>query len=265
MPAVRWETLQKEAQALAACAHDPVAFAAAWGDVLERHTDRTFRPGQAVAQPQMPSRHLPPAVMVGLWQGLRAHLASRPEQVLPLAEALWERPDLESHLMAARLLGLATVQPPEPVLRRFWAWLAAASDSAVVEALLAHGAERLVNEAPRAYLDAVGEKLQQPDQAVWGLRALVPLLEASQFENLPRVLRFLAPLLSPPDPALRPELAAVLRIMARRWPEELAPFLRAQWRAHPVEALAWLFRRILPLFPPETAQSLRDLLNSPRL
>ncbi len=260
MPAVRWETLRQEAQALAAHAHAPAAFAEAWEEVLTRYADRTFRRGQAVGVPRLPSYHLPPAVLMGLWQGLRGHLESRPALVLPLAEALWARPDLESRLMAARLLGLAAVQPPEPVLQRFWHWLAAAPDPAIAAALLEHGTARLVAEAPRAYLDALGEMLGRKDGVVLGLQALVPLLEAPRFENLPRVLRFLAPLLSPPDPALRPELAAVLRAMARRWPEETTPFLRSLWRAHPDATLAWLLRRLLSVLPPEAAQSLKVTL-----
>ncbi|HFC08309.1 MAG TPA: hypothetical protein ENJ54_00400 [Chloroflexi bacterium] len=260
MPAVRWETLRQEAQALAAHAHAPAAFAETWGEVLRRYADRTFRPGQAVGAPRLPSYHLPPAVLMGLWQGLRGHLESRPALVLPLAEALWARPDLESHWMAARLLGLAAVQPPEPVLQRFWRWLAAAPDPAIATALLEYGTARLVAEAPQAYLDAVGAMLGQEDGVALGLRALVPLLGAPHFENLPRVLRFVAPLLSPPDPALRPELAAVLRVMARRWPEEVTPFLRSLWRAYPDATLAWLLRRLLSVLPPEAAQSLKAML-----
>jgi len=260
MPAVRWETLRQEAQALAARAHEPAAFAEAWGEVLVRYADRTFRPGQAVGAPRLPSYHLPPAVLMGLWQGLRGHLESRPALVLPLAEALWARPDLESRWMAARLLGLAAVQPPEPVLQRFWRWLAAAPDPAIAAALLEFGTARLVAETPQVYLDAVGERLGQENGAALGLQALVPLLEAPHFENLPRVLRFVAPLLSPPDPALRPELAAVLRVMARRWPEEMTPFLRSAWRAHPNTTLAWLLRRTLSVLPPEAAQSLKNLM-----
>ena len=258
MPAVRWETLQKEAQALAAHAHDPIAFAAAWGEVLERYADRTFRPGQAVDAPRLPGHHLPPAVLQGLWQGLRVHLEGRP--ALALAEALWARPDLESHLMAARVLGLAAVQPPEPVLRRLWSWLATAPDPVVAAVLVEHSTARLVEEAPRAYLDAVGERLGNEGSVAVGLRALIPLLEAPHFENLPRVLRFLAPLLAPPDPALRPELAATLRVIARRWPEEAVPFLRSAWRAHPDATLAWLLRRLLSVLPLEAAESLKALL-----
>ncbi len=260
MPAVRWETLRREAQALAAHAHDPAAFDAAWGEVLERYADRTFRPGREAEVPRLPGYHLPPALLLGLWQGLRAHLNSRPALALPLAEALWARPDLESRLMAARLLGLASVQPPEPVLRRFWDWLAAAPTPDVAAALLEHGTVRLVEEASRPYLEAVGNMLAGEADAALGLRALIPLLEAPQFENLPRVLRFLAPLLSPPDPALRPELAAVLRVIARRWPEEALPFLRSLWRTHPDATLAWLLRRLLAVLPPETAQTLKALL-----
>ncbi len=260
MPAVRWETLRQEAQALAARAHEPAAFAEAWGEVLERYADRTFRPGQAVGAPRLPSYHLPPAVLLGLWQGLRAHLESRPALALPLAEALWARPDLESRLLAARLLGLTPPDPPEPVLARLWTWLQASPAPEVTNALFQFGTVRLVAEAPQAYLDAAAQTLTEPNRAALGLRALIPLVQTPKFENLPRVLKHLTPLLTPPEAELRPELVALLRALVTRWPEEMLPYLRSMWHTSPSPLLAWLIRRVLPLFPSEQAANLQALL-----
>ncbi len=260
MPAVRWEAIRQEAQALAARSGDPEAFAAAWEDLLNRHADRTFRPGQAVSPVRMPTYHLPPSVLTAVWQGLRGHLESRPALVLPLADRLWARPDLESRLLAARLLGLAPTDPPEPPLERLWAWLQASPAPEVTDALLQFGTIRLVTEAPQAYLDAAAQALTEPDRAALGLRALIPLVQAPKFENLPRVLKHLTPLLTPPEADLRPELVTLLRALVIRWPEEMLPYLRSVWHTSPSPLLAWLIRRVLPLFPPEQAANLQALL-----
>ncbi len=262
MPAVRWEAIRQEAQALVAHSGDPEAFVAAWEALLTRHADRTFRRGQAVVQPRLPTYHLPPAVLAAVWQVLRGHLAARPSLVLPLADRLWARPDLESRLLAARLLGLAETTPPEPLLQRFWAWLEAAPAPEVAEALLQFGTARLVHEAPAAYLNAAAQALADPKRAGLGLKALLPLVQAPKFENLPRVLKLLTPLLTPPDAELRPELTAVLQALVSRWPEEMLPYLRSTWHTSPSPLLAWLIRRVLPRFSPEQAQSLQQLLRS---
>ena len=260
MPAVRWETLRQEAQALAAAAEHPDDFLRMWGELLERYADRTFRPGQTSNAPRLPAHHWPPAVLPTLWHTLRGHLEHRPQLALPLADALWEQRVLESRLLAARLLGIVPADIPDAPLARLRAWLLTAEEPAVIEALLQLGTQRLIREAPGAYLDAVEAMLQAPEQQALGLRALVPLLKTPTFENFPRVQRMLRPKLAPPEETLRPELAVVLQTAARRWPEETTPFLRSLWLTQPTPALAWLIRRVLPVLPDENAVALRSVL-----
>ncbi len=260
MPAVRWETLRQEAQALAASTGQPEAFLAQWEHLLSRYADRTRRHGQGVSPLRIPAYHLAPAVLATVWQGLRLHLENRPDLVFPLADALWARPDLESHLLAARLLGIAPVTPPNEALHRLQDWLSYAPDPAVTQALLRHATLRLAAEAPQAYLRAVADGLALAETTPLALQMLVPLLQNPDFENLPAVLRYLTPLLTPPNKAWHPELTAVLRAMARRWPEEITPYLRNLWQSTPSDNLAWLIRRVLAWLPPAQAASLRDLL-----
>ncbi len=260
MPAVRWEVIRQEAQRLATLAGTPPAFAAGWEALVERYADRNYRRGQDVPPPRLPMRRLPPAVLSAVWQTLRGHLLLRPEFVLPLADHLWPRGDWESRLLAARLLGLAPVTPPQPVFQRLMAWLQVTSDPPLLDALLQEGTARLLEEAPAAYLDAVQAALREPRQSVYGLQLLQPALEKPTFHNAPRVFNALEPLLTPPEKGHRPYLAAALRVLARRWPQETAPFLRSLWLAHPSAELAWLIRRALPHFPAAQRQRLRDVL-----
>jgi len=260
MPAVRWETLRQEAQALAASTGQPEAFLAQWETLLKRYADRTRRRGQGVSPLRIPAYHLAPAVLATVWQGLRLHLESRPDLVFPLADALWARPDLESRLLAARLLGMAPLTSPDKVLHRLQDWLAHAPDPTLIRALLQHATLRLTTEMPQAYLNALAKALALPETTPLALQMLVPLLQNPTFENLPTVLRHLTPLLTPPNKAWHPELAAVLQAMVQRWPEEAAPYLRGLWQSTPSDSLAWLIRRILPLLPTAHATTLRALL-----
>ncbi len=259
MPAVHWETILQEAQALVASSGEPQAFLAQWEALLTRYANRALRPSQTAPPSLLPAYHIAPAVFGAVWQALRAHLLLRPEAVLPLADALWEHPALESRLLAARLLGIAS--PDEEALQRFWAWLESAPPP-VQQALLQHSAARLIAEAPRAYLDALAARLADPAHARLALLALQPLLTDPAFENLPRVFRLITPLLEAPHPDLRPELAVVLQEAARRWHEETAPYLRRLWLTYPNDTLAWLIRRALPAFPPEQSTALRAMLQA---
>ncbi len=260
MPTVHWEDIRREAQRLAASSGEPQAFLQQWEALLDRYANRVFRPGQSLPPDTLPTYHIPPAVLSAVWQALRAHLHTREPLVLPLADALWAHPARESRQLAARLLGIAPVQPIAPVMARLWQWLETAPTPDLQRELLQHGTLRLVAEAPKAYLDAIVEALATPPRARLGLAALPPLLASPAFENLPRVFRWLTPLLEAPDPDLRPELAAVLRAAASRWPEETVPYVRALWHSHPSPTLAWLIRRLLPGLPAELAQSLQTAL-----
>jgi len=260
MPTVRWEDIRREAQALAASCGEPADFLTQWEALLERHANPRFRTSQVTSPGTLPAYHTPPAVLTAVWQALRAHLQPREHLILPLADALWEHATLESRQLAGRLLGMASVTPSEPVLTRLWHWLSATPDPGLQQDLLQHATRRLVSEAPVNYLEALALSIEDRQRTRISLAALTPLLESPTFENLPRVFRLLAPLLETPDPDLRPELTAVLRAAARRWPEETMPYLRSLWHNYPHPTLAWLIRRVLPSLPPEHARALQEAL-----
>ncbi len=244
MPALKLETLRREAQALAALAEDPAAFVSRWQEMGEEYADRTRRAGQAVKRPTLPVLHLPKALMNAVEQAVRGRLAAEPELALPLADALWEQENWESRLLAAKILGFAPPQAADEVFERLWRWAETAATPELREAVINHGSARLAAEAPTAYLNALLPHLRNRETAALALQALLPLLNSPRFVSTPPVFDALLPLITPPPPELRPELAAVLRALARRWPRETAPFLQTALSLAPGPQLDWLVRRV---------------------
>ena len=262
MPAVRLAALRREIAPLWGLLDDPAAFVHHLRLLLSRYATPNYRAGQAVASSLLPAYHLPPAAFNGLWQGLRQQVSRRPDRALPLAQALWAEGHLEPRLLAARLLGLAP--PEEAALAQFWAWLGTAADAKVQQALLTHGSQRLVAEAPDAFLRQAAQALRQSGPARrLALQALVALVHHPAFENTPPLYRALRPVLLDLSPDERPEATALLQALARRWPQEANAFLRRIWGeavSRPsADTLAWVIRRVLPYLPPESALRQRVL------
>jgi len=244
MPAVKLETLRREAQELAALAEDPATFVARWQKIAEIYADRTRRVGQAVKRPSLPMLHLPKALMNAVEQVLRARLTAAPELALPLADALWEQENWEARLLAAKILGIAPPQAADEVFERLWRWAESAATPELREAVINYSSARLTAEAPSAYLNALLPHLRNRKTAALALQALLPLLNSPRFVSTPPVFDALLPLITPPPPELRPELTAVLRALARRWPRETAPFLQTARSLAPGPQLEWLVRRV---------------------
>jgi hypothetical protein len=93
-----------------------------------------------------------------------------------------------------------------------------------------------------------------------GLRALLPLVENPEFENLPVFYRLIQPLVCNVPPGLRPDLLDVLVALARRSPQETAYFLRQTLNYPDAADPAWLIRQLLNEFPTAQAHMLRAVV-----
>ncbi len=260
MPAVRLAEFRREVRAALARLNEPEACARALSQLMARYATPFYRAGQSAT---LPAYHLPPAAFNLMAQNLRQALQRRIEAALPLARALWADEHLESRLLAARLLGLAP--PEEATLAQFWDWLAQAADPDLRQALLTHGAGRLVRETPQAFFQSAVERLQQPGLARrLALLALSALVRSPAFEEGPALYRALRPVLLHLDVEERPEAAQLLQTLAQRWPQEVGPFLARLWAEvtdeDAAQALGWVLRRTLPHLPPERRQSLQERL-----
>jgi hypothetical protein len=92
------------------------------------------------------------------------------------------------------------------------------------------------------------------------LRALLPLVENPQFENLPVFFRLVQPLACNVPPGLKPDLLDVLTALAHRSPNETAYFLRQTLIYPDAPDIAWLIRQLLNEFPPEQQEMLHNVV-----
>lgn len=263
MPAINPARLKAQTAQLVENFGQPQRFVQAFHDLLEFYADRTYRPGQSGEPPPLLASYHVPAPVIRL--ALRAITPLAEQDALgayALADTLWAEPNFEFRLVAAGLLGKIPAEPYEPLLERVKSWTNACHEERLLTTLVTSGLSRLMLENPRAYLEVMRAWLEDEEahQKQLGLRAMLALLEDSNFENIPLLFRLLAPLARAGPGQLRPDLLAVMRALARRSPQETAFFLKENLAREANAGVAWLARNSLKHFPAESQDSLRRAL-----
>jgi len=159
-----------------------------------------------------------------------------------------------------------SIMPPAaamPAFGRLPDWLKVSTDREVRQALLTEALGRVRRENTEIFLTLLEEWLRSPLSGVqvWGLRALIPVLEAD-FENLPAVFRILRPAVEAAGPATQLELQDCLLALGRVSPTETIHFLAEAVENSANPMLARTLRRILPNLAPDMQAGLREVLRS---
>jgi hypothetical protein len=265
MPAVELTRLRTQINRLILRFDDPGGFLSALKDLLDLYSNRAYRPGTAVQpQPLLPSYRVAPLITRQLELELGKTCQEQPGQALEVVEALWRDTHLEPRLLAATLLGALPTSHGEGVLAKLRAWGQPEENFRMLDALFKNGTANLRRAAPAMLLALIEEWVTgtQLQNQVLGLRALVPLVEDEQFENLPPVFNMISPLVQNIPPRLYPDLYATLEVLARRSPLETAYFFRQVLPMAGGPATARLVRRCLTLFSPAQQASLRAALQA---
>jgi hypothetical protein len=95
---------------------------------------------------------------------------------------------------------------------------------------------------------------------VFGLESLLPMIKDPDFDNLPKLYDLLSLIISSPRTRVLSPLQKVIEALAVRSPVETVYFLKSVLAQPHSSELPRLFRRMLTVFPPEQAQSLRLVL-----
>jgi len=263
VPAIQPALLRQQAALLVEHFDDPPAYIRSLHYLLDFYADRARRPGQSgMPAPITSAYNVRPPVIRMILQELTPLANQEPEDGLALCDALWAEPTLEFRQLAAMLLGQIPSSPPERIITRLKAWLVPDLEFYLIEALMNHALGRLRQEHPQAMIRLIQDWLEssKPLYQQLGLRALLPLVENPQFENLPVFFRLIQPLTFNVPPGLRPDLLDVLSALAHRSPQEAAYFLRQTLSFPDAADTAWLIRQLLNQFPPEQQQMLRNVL-----
>jgi hypothetical protein len=265
MPAVQLPRLKEQISKLAWHFTRPVEFQKQLHALFDLYSDRTYRPGQAVkARPLILTYHVAPLVIRQINHDLGHLCEENPGAALALVDELWKDSYLEPRLLAASLLGQTSLTPPEPVLERILAWTGRDIDTQLLEILTSRGSIRLRREQPERWLVLIEQWLSDPQNEIQevGLKALIPLIQDREFENIPRIFRLLGPLVQNAPKTLYSELTEVLTELARRAPAESAYFLRQMMSIGNNMATTRLVRRCLPAFNEEMQINLRKILTN---
>lgn len=263
MPAIDLARLKTQVARLSGQFSDPQAFLHSLNELLEFYTNHTKRFSQVAKRLSLPTFHTPMPVLRQVEHELTPLAGSMPEEAVVLTDALWKAGSLESRTLAARLLGMIPLAQAVPAFSRIPDWLAQSTDKLVRTALLTDSLSRLRCEDPEAFFNMLENWMKSPRSAlqVWGLRALIPLLQDPDFENLPAVFRILRPTVEMAGPSTQIDLQACLVALEKISPTETLVFLREILKENHDQMLTRTLRRILPALPPSMQSGLRDLLH----
>ncbi len=260
MPAIQPARLATQAAELIEQFDSPKRFVAALHDLLDFYADRTTRPSQVIeSAPLLHSYQAPRPVLRHIQRELVKDIQVDPEAALALADALWAERWVETRLLAISILGCVSPTPPERVIERAQEWGAKCKEEKIIKALASKGLDRLRTEADDAYIVLLENWLSSSHSSLVliGLRALPSLLEIEGFDNLPLVFRWIGPIVREADREIRGDLITVIRLLAKRSPQETIYFLRQSLAATTNPKLDKLVRRALEELPDDMRETLR--------
>jgi hypothetical protein len=262
MPAIDLARLKIQAARLAENFSEAEIFLHDLNEMLDFYTNRTLRTAQVVRRLSAPSYHTPRPVLRQIESELAPLAESQPQEAINLINVLWEAHSLESRLLAAYLLGSIPADQATPALKLLPAWLNQSTDKEIRTALLTTGLARLRREEPGTFFLILEGWLESPRPVlqVWGLQALIPLLQDPRFENLPEVFRILRPAIQAASPMTQLDLQACLVALERVSSSETIAFLREIIQANPKPMMLRILRRILPALSKELQEALRGTM-----
>jgi hypothetical protein len=266
MPAAELSRLRLQINQLVLIFNQPDEFCRRLRDIYGLYGNHAYRAGQAVLpQSLLPSYRVPALVTRTLELELSQPCRENPRLALPLLDALWKDSHLEPRMLAAVLLGtLPVAEVGDEVVEKLREWGKPEENLRIFNLLAERGTVRLRRESPDRLIRLVEEWLSSPssNQQAVGLRALVPMINDTAFENLPVIFRLLAPGVQSASPALQVDLMAALQALIGRSPVETAFFLRQALSLAENQNTARLVRRCLPAFPPSQQSGLRTALEA---
>jgi len=267
MTAVSIARLKTEIAALGNLFARPDDFKRSLDHLLDFYANRTYRAGQNVQfRPITPARRVSRLVIQQLELALRPLCTANTSAALALSDALWPDPYIETRHLAVFILGQVNLDPPQPVVQRLVQWANPDVPTEILKLLFSAGTLRLRTELPPLWLETIQTWLDASDleTQVMGLKALLPVIQERQFNNLPPIFRMISPFMHSTQNAILPELQDLLETLIQRSPTESLFFLRQVLGSPTPSSVIRVIRRVISLFSPESQASLRKmmLLNS---
>ena len=264
MPAIDLARLRKQAARLSAFFFVPDEFITHLHEMLDFYVNYTVRKPKATAPGAKLQTYRTPDVIVKQIEQELARLADENENAeaaLDLADQLWDEAYLETHILAAFLLGRIPPQE-ERLLARLTAWTQQTYDSNLRAELLNTSLRRMRKEAPEAFLKLIGEWLRPERTRLWpnGIQAVISAASDPGFANLPPLLDIIEPVVEAAPAKLQLEIEELIQVLYNASPTETTYFLRQVLKESEDPMTVITFRRMEPALPPALRQELRELI-----
>jgi hypothetical protein len=263
VPAIQPTRLKQQSAQLAEFFTRPPSFVRGLHNLLSLYAERASREGQSgTPAPLLTAYKVHPPVLRQVIQDITPLATQDPAAGFELCDALWKEPVFEFRQMACTLLGQLPSPEPDPVLQRVEGWIKPDLESHLINAVLAQGLVTVRKQHPQAIFQLIEKWLDRSNiffQQI-GLRALLPLAQDPQNDNLPVFFRLIHPLVRNAPSGLRPDLLDVLSQLARRSPKETAYFLRQTLNLPNSPDTPWIIRQLLSEFPGEIQTNLRSAM-----
>ncbi len=261
MPAIQPALLRQQSALLVEHFNDPPAYIRSLHYLLDYYSERAEHSGQSGRpRPLISTYNVHPPVLRLILQELVPLAHQNPENGFALCDALWKESYLEFCLLASMLLGQMPVISTEKITQRIHIWITPDLEFQLIDAILKHGMARLRHERPQILVNLIQEWINDSRTFYQqlGLRALLPLVKDSKFENLPAFFYMIQSLICNAPSILRPDLLDVLIALSHRSPQETAYFLHQCLTLPNAKDAPWLIRHVVREFPPKIQEGLRQ-------
>lgn len=267
MPAIYPERLQTQTANLSELYDQPARFTHTLTDLLELYSNRTHRAGQAGEPPPLlMTYNVPKPVIRQLMVELQPLASEYPEETIQLVYALWAKESLETRQIAAFLLGSIPPDRPEMILGIITSWLTPELEERLISLVLELSLIRIRKENPAALLTKTEGWLgsEKPTEQQIGLKALKSVLVSRESQEFPLFIQIITPFTRKAPLQIRSDILDVLEALAIRSPKETAYLLRQSLNSPNNPDTALLIRKLLPVFPTDLQESLRQALREER-
>ena len=263
MPAIEPARLKMQIEALMEVFHQPELFAHTTNELFSQYANRTQRPGQMeTGRTLLPTYNTPQPVIQTVLIAAKPYAENKPEEALACSSALWNIAMLESRLLAAQLLGIASLDPAfnSQAMAYLDKWCQETDDDAFRKRMIEEVIQRLGVQAPRLILDHVREIFIRTGGTYMksALEMLTALVNTPTFHNLPAVFTIAGQAVRNPDPRCTPQTLDLIKAIVHRSPQEGAFFLQQAVQAGPNPDTHWLVRQALPDLPSDLAREIRN-------
>jgi hypothetical protein len=248
MPAIEFERLEKEISEIARYIADPSRVGRSVRELLEFYgRGSAIRVSSRKAPDDMKSFGTPQVVIMELQRALRSRLSQDPTLGPEIAQFLWEDGHQESRILGIRIL-LDSWDAKTP--NTFAEWINESEDREVLRALALGWLEQIGIRTEDKAVAEIFDRIRANRRVNLAFCALVvqAALNQPDFDDIPIVLQMTDRLLSETKGELADLVEEILRVLARRSPQETTQFLVDRIEKEPISTRR-MIRRVLSSFP----------------